>query len=899
MKETAAVSQLPLHRIALCALLLVVLAATGAAQANAPLPQDTGAAALKETLKRLNTTARLLHTDAHPDDEDGGMLVLESRGKGAEVTLLTLNRGEGGQNKIGSTLFDVLGVVRTLELLAADRYYGAQQRFTRVADFGFSKTPEETFQKWGGHDVPLRDMVRVIRTFRPDVIVSRFQGNDRDGHGHHQAAGILTREAFRAAADPTRFPEQIKEGLQPWQAKKLYIDNVQRFGQTTPPKPEEYTLALNTGARDPALGMSYVQFAMQGLKHQLSQGAGSWSAPSGPHLAYFRLVDSVLPMPAPGMHEKDFFDGIDITLAGLAARLGDEERKVPFLLPELQEMQQDVHDADEAVASSPAKAADPLLAGYNAAKHLIQEVQASSLSAVAKDDLVTQLETKRGQFLKAANLALGISMKAVVDSPATRDGFMAVRGGRFEVAVTMAKPSNEVKVANIKLDVPRGWAARRVSPIAAVSNRVTARFAVLVAGDAPYTRPCVHRGSVLESVYAVENDSCAVLPLPEPIVYAVSDYDVGGHWGQISAPVEVKFVQQDNSTGSRPVAVGPKFSVAVEPSMQLFRTGQRSPLNLRISGSSNVQPSVSVDFGVNAPEGWGIGQRVPFKATYNTPGEIKTADYQFTPPPTVTEGTTGVQGSITHEKVQYTEGYTLVTRPDIGSALHYQPAVERVSAIHVKLPQGLKVGYIMGAGDEIPSALQQLGMDVTVISPQELANGDLSKYGTIVLGIRVYDTRDDVRAQNKSLLDYVSNGGTLVVQYNANTSDLTSLAPFPLVLSRDRVTVEETPVEILDPGNDLFHVPNEISSRDFEGWVQERGLYFARDWDEKYHSLLSSQDPGEQPLKGGLLVAQYGKGTYIYTGYGFFRQLPMGVPGAVRLFVNLISAGHENTSAAK
>src|SRR5690242_4512715 len=230
------------------------------------LPQDTGVAGLKETLLRLHTTARMLHTVAHPDDEDGGMLTLESRGKGVTAILLTLNRGEGGQNKLGSSLFDVLGVLRTLELTAADRYYGAEQRFTRVADFGFSKTADETFQKWGGHDIPLADMVRVIRTFRPDVIVSRFGGTERDGHGNHQASGIVSKEAFRAAADPNRFPEQIKEGLLPWQAKKLYIDNVCGFRADTCPE-KDWTIKLNVGEKSPALGMSYIEFAMQGLKH--------------------------------------------------------------------------------------------------------------------------------------------------------------------------------------------------------------------------------------------------------------------------------------------------------------------------------------------------------------------------------------------------------------------------------------------------------------------------------------------------------------------------------------------------------------------------------------------------------------------------------------------------------
>jgi len=310
-----------------------------------PLPQETGAAGLKLILRRLQTTARLMQTVAHPDDEDGGMLTLEARGKGVSTVLMTLTRGEGGQNKLGSNLFDALGVLRTLELLASDRYYGVEQRFSRVADFGYSKTPEETFQKWQGHDIPLADMVRVIRTFRPDVLVARFSGTDRDGHGHHQASAILTKEAFRAAGDRKRFPEQIAEGLEPWQPKKLYIGNVCGFGAMTCDA-ANYTLRLNTGVVDPVLGASFIQFAMQGLRHQQSQGAANWTVEPGDRFTYYKLVDSVVESPKDkDGHEQDFFDGIDTTLPGLASRLGEEEKKVPGLRGELAEIKAEIDEA--------------------------------------------------------------------------------------------------------------------------------------------------------------------------------------------------------------------------------------------------------------------------------------------------------------------------------------------------------------------------------------------------------------------------------------------------------------------------------------------------------------------------------------------------------------------------
>src|SRR6516162_5359265 len=355
-----------------------------------PLAIDTGVTGLKLMLRRLHTTARLMHTTAHPDDEDGGMLTLESRGHGVTALQLTLNRGEGGQNKVGSNLLDELGILRTLELLGADRYYAVEQHFTRVADFGFSKSADETFAKWGGHDVALGDMVRIIRTFRPDVICTRFQGSSRDGHGNHQASGILTREAFRAAADPAKFPDQLREGLEPWQAKKLYMDNVRGT--------EDWNVELETSQDDPLLGESYVKFAWKGLQHQLSQGAGGWTLSEGRRTSYYKLIDSALPgTPVSNTHEKDFFDGIDTSLPALAARLGPDAAKAPWLKSQLEEIARLVDEATAAVDKNPQSAGKPLLRGLNSTRALISRVESSALSDVEKADLLVQLHAKEHQ----------------------------------------------------------------------------------------------------------------------------------------------------------------------------------------------------------------------------------------------------------------------------------------------------------------------------------------------------------------------------------------------------------------------------------------------------------------------------------------------------------------------
>src|SRR5215471_9145919 len=386
-----------------------------------PLPQDQGAVHLYQLLAKLKTTARLMQVVAHPDDEDGGMMTLEARGRGASVLLFTLNRGEGGQNKFGTESSDELGILRTLELLQADKYYGVEQRFSSVVDFGFSKTAEETFNKWHGHDVALADLVRAIRIFRPDVLTSRFSGTKRDGHGNHEASGVLTAEAFRAAADPNRFPEQIKEGLLPWQAKKLYLGNPPGMFGGGNVADDAYTIKLDTGEYSPVLGMSYTQFALEGLSHQTSQGTGGIRVPPGHRYTYYKLIDSTTAKPAG--HEPDFFDGVDTSLPGLAARLGAEESKAPFLRPALESLEKHVNEAAKLFSlQNPAASAQPLLLGTFGLQRLIPQVKESPLSPPAKADLLVSLESKLSQFQQAANEALGISFEVTVDPPGPPPG---------------------------------------------------------------------------------------------------------------------------------------------------------------------------------------------------------------------------------------------------------------------------------------------------------------------------------------------------------------------------------------------------------------------------------------------------------------------------------------------
>ena len=852
-----------------------------------PLPQDSGAAGLQEMLLRLGTTARLMQVVAHPDDEDGGMLTLESRGKGATVLLQTLNRGEGGQNKVGSNLFDVLGVLRTLEVTAADRYYGIEQRFTRVADFGFSKTPDETFQKWQGHDIALGDLVRVIRTFRPDVLVARFSGTERDGHGHHQASSILAREAFRAAADPERFPEQIKEGLQPWQTKKFYVGNVCGFGALTCAE-ENYTVKLSTGEMNPALGMTYIQFAMQGLKHQLSQGAGGWSIDAGPHYAFYKLTDSVLPAAADkGAHEQDFFDGIDTSLPGLATAIGREAIRAPFLRPALVEIQGDIAAAKEAARHSPGSAAGPLLAGLEATRRTMDLLKTYPITDATKAELQVELATKADQLEKAANLALGVAFQVNADVPAGENAdtaFMATPGQSFQVT---ARFSSHVKVdlKEVALDLPPGWTATKSGSGAASTFRVT------VAKDASYTRPYWHRDDPeRDAINTIDDARYVTLPFPPPALQAHVNYTLNGKPGVARAVVMIRYKEPPVGEVERALAVAPAFSVMLEPGAQVIPTRGDAVCGVKVAVSSNLPGIAQGTLRVEVPAGW---RAEPASATlkFRERGEKQETEFKVFHDG-LTESRTQIRAVFEAGGNKYSEGYSVVTREDLNTFYYYQPAVQRVSVVEVKVPAGLKVGYIMGAGDDIPAVLQQIGMDVTQIAAEKLASEDLTRYGTIVLGIRAYDTQKDVADYNKKLLDYVFSGGTLIVQYNASAGDFNkgNFTPYHAQISRARVTVEEAPVQILAPQDGVFHFPNEITVRDFDGWVQERGLYFMDQWDSAFTPLLSCHDPGEPEQKGGLLRAKYGKGTYIYTGYAFFRQLPAGVPGAIRLYVNLLAA---------
>jgi LmbE family N-acetylglucosaminyl deacetylase len=914
-------SFIPIYRraLVLTVLLSFLLSAPNLQSDSRPLPEDLGAIHLAQLLTKLKTTARIMQVVAHPDDEDGGLLTLEARGKGASVLLFTVTRGEGGQNKFGTESSDELGILRTLELLEADKYYGVEQRFSHVTDFGYSKTADETFNKWHGHDIALGDMVRAIRIFRPDILIARFSGTQRDGHGHHQASAILTVEAFRAAADPNKFPEQIKEGLLPWQAKKLYVGNPPGMFQRNVAE-QDYSVKLDIGEYSPLLGMSYTQFALEGLSHQTSQGTGGIRVSPGPRYTYYQLRDSVLPKSA-AAHETEFTDGIDTSIVGMAARLGSEESKVPFLKPALESLQKHVEEAAKAFTiQDPSACSAPLIAGREEALKLVEQIEASPLSPAGKDELLTSLRTKVQQFQDAANEALGIYFEFTVDPPGPLPGpsyfprmeqtiSMAIPGETFTATARVYNRGNkDISLKMIHLRVPTGWfdnpggyIADKDGMLLHPGESIPVPFKIVVPRDAEFTRPYFTRSNpetettynLIDPKYFPHAGVYLTQPwMPYPVhATAVLRTEKGST--EASAVAKIKFIDPTSGQSERPLAVGPPISVLLNSPVVVAPVGGTEKSQIAVSVRSNVQSPVKAKLHLETPQGWKV-EPAEIAVDLDHDGDVNNYAFQITPQ-NLHEGTYKVTARAEYNGKQYAEGFKVITRPDLDSYYAYRPATENVQAVDVKLPPQLKVGYVMGTGDEIPSVLESVGLNTSIITPQELASGDLSRYGTIIVGIRAYDTRTDVREHNRRLLDYVNRGGTLIVQYNQSIGPFNDghYTPYPATAASARVSVEEQPVEILAPEESVFAWPNKITQKDFDGWVQERGLYFMSQWDAQFKPLLACNDPGEPSQKGGLLLAHYGKGIYIYSAYGFSRQLPAGVPGAIRLFVNLVSAGHE------
>ena len=881
-----------LRSVALTIALGLVIVTRPALDAQVRPIYDYGADGLVQVLEQLQTTASVLHTGAHPDDEDSAFLAREARGNRARVAYLALNRGEGGQNIIGPELFDALGVIRTEELLQARRLDGGQQFFTRTFDYGFSKSRAEAAAKWNEHDV-LGDMVRVIRMFRPLVIYSRFTGTPADGHGHHQLAGYLTPLAYKAAGDPNEYPEQLREGLRPWQARKLY-----RGVGFRPDPANPATIEVQTGIVDPVIGRTYSEIAAEGRSQHKSQEMGSIE-PLGPAQSGLRLLESRVQAPT---QEKSIFDGMDTTIPGLATLAG---------LP-AGSIQSDLQAMDAAAKKAlgdydsrhPERILAPLADGLRATRAARTNVKTATGSADAKADADFLLAFKEQEFTDALTRAAGV----VVDP--LSDVETVVPGGAVIVDVrTFAATPSDVKIGEASVHGPNGWRVEAARAEGAGGGRgggpaarrevatSETRFQVSVPPDARVTEPYFLRLPRKGDSYQWPDDAPKGLPFDPPLLTASVSMEIGGTTITVVKPVQYRYADRVRGELRRDVNVVPPVAVGLDTRLLIVPTGTAPNQQRLVVRAESFSPkSLSGTLRLRLPQGWTAS---PAEAPFTLPskGDTTSTSFVVTAPAHRAAGTFDITAEAAVGGASFSRDVQVIAYPHIQTHRIYWPSTATADVLDLKVAP-VKVGYIMGSGDQVPDALRRMGVDVTMISPEMLTTGDLSRFDTIVVGIRASEARPDFVANNGRLLQYMQNGGTLVVQYQQGDYEARNLPPYPVQApTNSRVTDETAPVKILAPQNPVFTFPNRITEADFNGWVQERDLYAFNTFDAKYTPLLETMDPGEAAQNGGEVYAEVGKGRYVYTSYSWFRQLPAGVPGAYRQFANLISLSKAPRSA--
>ena len=891
-----------------------------------PLSDAKGQVALGLALRKLTTVGTFMHTTAHPDDENNGILALYARGHGMRVALLTATRGDGGQNEIGPELFDAIGVLRTEELLQAHRWDGAEQYFTRAVDFGYSFSPQETLAKWG-HDEILGDFVRMIRTIRPDVVVSLNPAGTGGGQ-HHQVSAVLTAEAFTAAADPAKYPEQLKEGLRPWQIKKLYQPGGGGFGRfggpgggragrggrgagrggppspagdlppPPPPDPNAKSATIDTSGYDPLIGCTIGEVGSVAASMHKCQGRSPIQNIGGASGARYRLAHSVIESQK-NKDETSLFEGIDTSIPSLAQYGGGNP---PAALREaLAAITNRALGAQKAFMSSqdPSATLPDLLAGLSSVRTLRAALGSMGLTDAAVYEIDFRLKQKHDQFQQALLLAHGVRIDAIAD-----DGI--VMGGQpIRVTATVAnRGPDDVVVKGVILS---GFDGNASCPSAAVKNAppFTCAADVRIPAAAKLTNPYWVR--LPDSGRAeLEPDSPHGLPFRPSPFRARIDLDIKGVAVTHEMPVQYRY-PGDLATGEKrmELKVVPGLSLSVQPAVMIVplkvAAGVDRRKDVRVTVENNTKGAATANVAIKVPAGWRVLPATQ-AISLGSEGETTTVRFTVTPPAAPAAGQLALKAEATVVKgpdltgsERFAHGYQVIEYPHIQRRHKVIPAETTVKVVDVGVAPGLRLGYIMGVGDLVPQALDQLGVKVAMIDSEELAYGNLSKYETIVLGIRAYERREDLKAYNHRLIKYVQDGGTLIVQYNKTAEfNEAQYGPYPALVSGNRVTDETAPVQILEKEHRAFTYPNRIRQDAWDGWVQERGLYFLGEKDAKYTDLVQLQDPFEfnPGTKGGALVeAKLGKGRWLYVGLGLWRQLPYGTVGAYQLMANLISLG--------
>ncbi|MEO5619123.1 MAG: PIG-L family deacetylase, partial [Candidatus Eisenbacteria bacterium] len=802
-------------------------------------------AEIRLALKKLGVLGSALYVAAHPDDENTALLSYLSKGRLVRTAYLSITRGDGGQNLIGSDTGEKLGVIRTQELLEARRIDGAEQRFTRALDFGFSKRAEETLDKWG-HERILADVVWSVRRMRPDIIITRFPPDSTAGHGHHAASAILAAEAFRAAADSTRFPEQL-QWVRPWQAKRL-VWNVFRFGAQGADT-NRGRVTVDLGAYNRELGRSYTELAGESRSMHKSQGFGA-AERRGSFTNTFLLRDGE---PA----RNDLFDGVDLSWS----RVPNGSRVAPLVEQAIREFSPDRPEASL-----------PVL------------LRIHGVLAAMGNDL--PIQQKRAEVAELIRSCAGLWLEATSAVPAVSPGAPL----RISTSV-LARNPNALELERLEVIRPglnpvvveRRDAGFRALPL---NSAVTDTFRIVAPPELEPAQPYWLRYAPTGAWTEVADPVLIGTPENLPALAVRFWLGAAGEHFQITLPVVHRWVDPVAGERYRALDIVPAATLALDQGVYLFAT--RAPRAIDVTVRSG-DVAVTGDLKLELPAGWAASPAsIPVRCAPGRPDT--TLRFKVTPPAGASSGT--VQAFIESGFGQRLNRQKLtLDYPHLSLQTLLPVAEARLIRTDLAI-RGRSIGYVMGSGDQVPEALRQMGFQVSLVTDDDLDRGDLARFETLVIGVRAYNTRPRLLAGQKRLLDWVEKGGRLVMQYQtADNAFQDRLGPFPFRISRDRVTVEEAPVTVLKPALPLMNVPNKIGANDFTGWIQERGLYFANPFDKAYETPLSSRDPGEPARDGGLLLAKHGRGTFIYTGYAWFRQLPAGVPGAWRLFANLVSTG--------
>jgi LmbE family N-acetylglucosaminyl deacetylase len=851
-----------------------MFACLSASHASAQFPPAPGTGpGLPETVEaidRARVTTRILYITAHPDDESAAVLTYLARGLHAEVALLSLTRGEGGQNALGPEQAPQLGLIRTQELLAATRGYGVKLYFTRARDFGFSKTPEETEKIWDGQ--VLEDMVRVIREFRPNIVINHW-GGVHSGHGHHQASGLLTPKAVELSSDasynpsdPTgKLPVPVEEA--PWKPRATLL---------APGKPEPSILVLDLDRSDspkgyvlplddidPLYGKSYRQIGLDAFVNHHTQGiAGFLNSP------FIRRSIALVPEGGGTVDPADLAEPLTTLFPGCKAFAEAYDL--------LAQARQSVLEENFTAATHQlADAANDFNDWTGKCGYATTPLSASQMQFAA--------DIGRSQALVEHALALAAGAHLTADA----DTSILAPGNTFHIAaLSLCRKEAECTFSPVVLDLPTIWqqTAIEVDPLKGY------QFTLLLAPKLPTTKPLTYPEALRQ------DRNFGLLPEPPPLLTARQDVSVAGHKMTLAEPVT--HIQSTSTSVVRvPLRIVPDYTVAVDPTQFIAVLNQpHKPFDVFLRVHSYSEKPAKVSVGLNVPDG--LTSSAPVDLSFTGSGD-QYAKLTVTPPAKLDAGNFTITAYADRGGEKFST--SLEPLPSMPTILWSEPAQTVVHAFDIYVPSHLHVGYISAEGEPIPEALKRLGITVDMLDTNALEFGALSKYDAIVVGVRAYELRPELTGANQRLLHYVSDGGTLVVQYNRDSVwDKLLPAPYPAKIAiptppgtpapLPRITDENAEVKFLHPDDPLLNKPNKIADADFQNWVQERGLYFWSDFDSRYTPLLSMHDPGEKDLSGGLVYTKYGKGTYIYTGLAFFRELPEGVPGAYRLFVNLLSA---------